>query len=164
MGLDLTAAQMAELFGVSDRHVRRLEKQGVFKKTGRGKYNATASLEAYLEAKSETDIGDDLESVSAGEEVKIERARRLRLQNDELENNLISTVNAINAVDAVVGVLRAELAGVPARVSTDLTVRKEVEDAIDQVLASISRRCGKVGQDLAAGSDPLDADEEAHAG
>ena len=162
--MELTTAQMAELFGTSDRHVRRLEKQGVFVKISHGIYDAPLSLDNYLKYKIETDMDDAPESVSPGEEVKVERARRLRLMNDELENTLIPTDHAIGAVDAIVGVLRAELAGVPARVSTETAVRGEVEHAIDQVLASISRRFAKVSADLAAGVDPLDADEEANAG
>lgn len=156
----LTATELGSVIGVSARRVQQLAKQGIFSKDGRSKYPLAASVKAYIDWKLKSEIERRDDATTADESVKIERARKLRLENEQTERSLVSMASAVGAVDAIVGPIRSELAGVPARVTNDVGKRRAIEDAINRVLQAIDRRLRKAGEALEAGRDPLQAGEE----
>lgn len=84
-----------------------------------------------------------------------ERTRKLKLENDETERQLIRIEDAVAAIDAIVGLIPAELSAVPARVTDDIALRRKIEDAIDNALNALSKRCFRAVADLEAGRDAL---------
>ena len=158
---EISVKFLAEVLGVGERWVQQLEKQGVIKKSGHGRYDLAASVQAYIKFKVESEVARVTpEETSPGERVKAERARKLKLENDEREHRLVATPDAIAALDAIVGPLTAGLAGVPARLSDDVAERRRIEHEIDAVLRGLADRFKKASGDLRAGRDPLSADEE----
>jgi len=160
---EISVKFLAEVLGVTERWVQQLEKQGVLKKSGRGRYDLAASVQAYIKFKVESEVARAVpEESSPGERVKAERARKLKLENDEKEHRLVQTPDAVAALDAIVGPLRSDLAGVPARATDDVALRRRIEDAIDIVLRGLADRFKQAGAALRAGRDPLsslDADD-----
>lgn len=158
---EISVKFLAQVLGVTERWVQQLEKQGVLTKTGRGRYDLAASVQAYIAFKVESEVARVTPEVtSPGERVKVERARKLQLENDERERRLVQMPDAVAALDAIVGPLRADLSGVPARVTDDVAERRRIEDAIDAALRGLADRFGKAGRALRAGRDPLAADDE----
>lgn len=158
---EISVKFLANVLGVTERWVQQLEKQGILKKTGRGRYDLAGSVQAYVAFKVESEVARAMpEESSPGERVKAERARKLKLENDEKELRLVQTPDAVAALDAVVGPLKADLAGVPARVTDNVAERRRIEDAIDTVLGGLSDRFKQAGAALRAGRDPLSSGEE----
>lgn len=157
----VSVRDLAKVLGVTERWVQQLEKQGVLVKVRRGQYNLAAAVQSYIAFKVESEVARAVpEETSPGERVKAERARKLKLENDEKELRLVQTPDAIAALDAIVGPLMTDLAGVPARVTDDVAMRRQIEDAIESVRRRLADRFEKAGADLLAGRDPLSADEE----
>lgn len=157
----ISVRALAEVLGITERWVQQLEKQGILVKVGRGRYNLAAAVQAYIAFKVESEVARAVpEETSPGERVKTERARKLKLENDEKELRLVQTPDAVAALDAIVGPLIADLAGVPARATDDVALRRDIEDAIRSVLKGLADRFEKAGADLQAGRDPLSPDGE----
>jgi len=158
-GMEVGTADLAAILGRTDRWIRDLENQGVLQKTARGRYKLAASVQAYVEWRLKAEVDRRYDESDARQQIEIERARKLRLQNDEAENKLVPTDLGIAAVDFIVGILRTDLAGVPALITEDVALRRRAEDAIDQVLNSVADRFEKASAALEQGRDPLEADE-----
>lgn len=160
------AAKLAAILAsppFTDRWLRELADKGYLVKSGRAEYELAASVQGYIRFIRETEVERQLGQQNARAEFETERARKLKLENDENDKILIRTPIAIAAVDFIVGMLRTELAAVPARASEDVATRRRVENAIDAVLHALAQRLEKAGAALAEGRDPLEADEEAAA-
>lgn len=141
----------AKLIMVSERRVQQLAAQGWIKKP----YTIVSVVQGYIRFLQDE---ERKASRTAGEEeIRRERARKLKLGNDETERLSVRTDDAVAAIDAVVGLIKAELAGVAVRVAADVALRRKIEDGIDQVLAGLAGRCEKACADLCAGRDALAA-------
>ena len=147
----------------TDRWLRELADKGYLVKSGRAEYELAASVQGYIRFIRETEVERQVGQQNARAEFETERARKLKLENDERDGILIDTRTAIAAVDYITGVVRTELAGVPARASEDVATRRRVENAIDDVLNALAKRLEKAGAALSEGRDPFEADEEAAA-
>jgi phage terminase Nu1 subunit (DNA packaging protein) len=159
----VSAARLAKCFGLTERRVRQLADEGVVVKSGRALYDLAKSTQAMFRHIRETEIAKRESEASSRSQFEAERARKLKLENDEKENILIETPTAIAAIDFIVGRLRTGLAGVPARVSEDVATRRRVENAIDDVLLEVSDNFEKAATLLGEGRDPFEADEAAAA-
>jgi hypothetical protein len=143
---------------IGPERVRQLAAEGVLRRAEKGKYPLQPNILAYV-----LWLRDEQRKAHQGaarEEVERERARKLKNENDETERLLMRTEDAIAAVDAIVGPIKADLAGVPVRATDDILLRRKIEDAIDSVLAGLAARFEKAGADLRAGRDALEADAE----
>lgn len=119
------AATIGEILGLTSRRITQLAADGAIKRSTRGKYPVAAAITAYLTLQS---------TPSAARERLMEaRARSIELQNAEREHKLIDTEEAISACDEIVGIFRAELDGLPARLTRDLDERKIVQEAVDAI-------------------------------
>jgi phage terminase Nu1 subunit (DNA packaging protein) len=78
-----SAASLATLFGISERHVRRLARDGIIPKVARGKYPLTASVRGFI-GELQRQVEGSQESI----DLRTEQARRTRLQADRLELDL----------------------------------------------------------------------------
>ena len=156
----VSGAQLGSVLGLSARRVQQLGKQGVFRKSGRGQYTLAECVQGYIDWKLKSEIERRDDVTTADEQVKIERARKLRLENEQTERNLVPVSAAVAAIDVIVGPLKSDLSGVPARVTDDVAERRRIEDAINTVLTDIADRFGEACDALRSGRDPLSTDEE----
>ena len=161
MSQSISVKSVATNLGISEKWVNDLSNRGYFEKTSRGKLDLWSVVNGwarYREELKNSELASRI-SGSADEEVKIERARKLKLENDEREAKLIDTDLGIAAVDLIVGMLRTDLAGVPARITEDVGLRRRAEEAIDGVLAGLAARFGKAARALRDGRDPTELDD-----
>ncbi|WP_409560204.1 hypothetical protein [Hyphomicrobium sp. MC8b] len=159
---EVSVTDLGKVLGVGERWVQQLDAQGILTKSARGRYPLAASVQAYTQFKVESEVARAIpEETSAGERVKAERARKLKLENDERELLLVAMPEALTALDVIVGPLKAGLAGVPARVTDDIAERRRIEDAIEVVLKDLAKRLEQAGDAMRQGRDPYSAVEAA---
>ncbi|WP_246008448.1 hypothetical protein [Afifella aestuarii] len=149
---------MAELLGLTPRRLQQLAGEGWITKSGRGRYPLTASVKGYLKfleesARRSTDKDGE------------RRLREIRIEREELalakeKRAVIPTEEAIAATDDVLGMLKADLDGIPARLTRDLEERAKVKTEIDGVLARAAERLTKAARHLRTGGDDPDAETE----
>jgi phage terminase Nu1 subunit (DNA packaging protein) len=125
-------------------------------KVAHGQYDLAKSFHGYARWIRETEVTPNETEVTSRAAYDAERTRKLKLENDTAEAKLIDTRLAINAVDAVVGVYQSEVHSIPARVTSDVALRRMWEIEIDRVSDGINARCERAVANLAAGRDPLD--------
>jgi phage terminase Nu1 subunit (DNA packaging protein) len=124
-------AALGEILGITPRWVRQLTTDGAIKRNAGGKYPLTQAVQGYLvwlKASQERVPASD-----AKEAVLFERARSLRLQNDEREHRLIQTEEAVAALDELVGIFSTELSGFPARLTRNMEDRRQIAEHVDAI-------------------------------
>jgi len=157
----VSSAELAKVLGLTERRVQQLEAESVFTNVGKGRSKRFVLADAVqsLVKKSETDARNAAPAAGTSRETfEAERARKLKLQNDQADALLVDTNDALAAVDHLFGEVRTALAGIPARATDDLVMRRTIEDAIDATLAGLAERLDQAGAALREGRDPLEAD------
>jgi hypothetical protein len=155
---ELPISDLGRVLGVTERWIQQLEAQGVLRKSARGRYPHAGSVQAYIKYKVDSEVARAIpEETTPGERVKAERARKLKLENDERELLLVAMPDALATLDFIVGSLKSDLAGIPARVTDDVAWRRRIEDGIESVLRDFADRARKAGDALAQGRDPYSA-------
>ena len=152
---------LGKILGLTPRWVRQLTADNVIKSSGRGKYSVAASVQAYVAwikaAQQRAPTSD------AREAVLLERARSLRLQNDEREHRLVDTEECIAVLDEIVGTYRTELDGLPARLTRDLDDRKQIASVVDAIGNRVCDKFEQRAAELRANGSiavPIEAEDE----
>lgn len=152
-----STAELAAILGITERRVQQLEPH--LAKLERSEWDLAASVQGYiryrLKAKPRSaPIG------KAEERLKTAKASREELKLQLERRAVIPSEEAIAAIDDIIGTLRADLAGIPARVTRDMTWRDKIETEIDAALGRCAERFAEREQDLCPREDPLDAAAE----
>ena len=146
---------LAGVLDVSIRRVSQLESEGVFRKVGHGRYRLGETVRAYLAFRLENGSRALLAASDSRSAFEAERARKLKLENDAKERQLIPAEAVMDAVDFMFGAVKLDLAGAPSRITPDAELQRHMSDAIDDALAALSERLEKASADLEAGRDPF---------
>ncbi len=158
----VSSAELAAVFGLTERRIQQLEAESVFKNVGTGRskrFRLADAVQAMLR-KSEIAAAEAAQSASTSREAfEAERARKLKYQNDQAEALLVETPDALAAIDAIFGEVRTALVGIPSRHTEDLAERRRLQDAIDTSLEELVGKLEKAGAALETGRDPLAAGE-----
>jgi phage terminase Nu1 subunit (DNA packaging protein) len=127
---------IARLFGVSERRVQQLAKDGIIPKAEKGKYELVGCVRGYIGFLQERAFGKDVMTIDAHQE----RARLLKAQADKTEMEVrvmkrdLITVAEVKAYWAGMAVsCRARLMSFPTRgahIATGLKEFHEVENAL----------------------------------
>lgn len=159
---DLSVSEVANGLGITARWLNKLVDRGFFVRTKRGRLDLWSVIIGWARYQVELKAQElaPLTAGSAEEEVRRERARKLKLENDTHERTLIPMTEAMAAIDTVVGRMRTNIAAVPARVTDDVALRRRVETAIDAVLQKISDDLDRISAAVEAGGDAIEALEE----
>jgi hypothetical protein len=88
--------------------------------------------------------------------VQAARAREIELRTAQRAGLLIETDEAFAILDDVFGMLRSDLGGLPATVTRDLEIRREIEKGVNEILNRTAKRLSLRAQALRAnGETPL---------
>lgn len=159
VGNDIVSAKrLGGILGVGERWVRQLENQGYIVKTSYGKYALDASVQGYIRFIRESEVKTAVDAATSREQFEAERARKLKLENDTRESFLIETPEVLAAIDHIFGQVRTALAAIAPRITEDVSARRKIDDAIDNVLTALADRLEQAVAALQKGSDPLAAD------
>lgn len=156
----LTRAEAAQALGKSEAWTRKLIAQGYIKKQSDGRCRLEDVFLGYIAFL--TDEARRATKVQAESRVRDARAREIELRIAEREGRLIQVTDMEEVVDDYAGMLRAELAGLPARVTRDLVLRRTIEQAINEILARVAGTLRQKADDLSP-ADGLDGAIADHA-
>ena len=88
---------------------------------------------------------------AADSRVRDARALEIELRIAERSRELIPVEDALNDMAELAGMVRSELAGLPARLTRIVAERQKVETEIDGVLSRLSQRAAEKAEGLEAG-------------
>lgn len=128
--------QAGDLIGKSPQWIRRLVADGYIAKQPGGGVLKRDVFVGYI--RFLTDEGRRATKVQAESRVRDARAREIELRIAEREKRLIEITDMEEVIDEFSGMLRAELSGLPARVTRDLVLRRTIERAIDDILTRLA--------------------------
>lgn len=152
----VATAEAAALLMLTPRRVQQLAAEGHVPRGERGRYPLKGLVHGYLRF-----LQEEARRTQRGSEES--ELRRLRLKQLERrmarEDRLVVLLAECEAcVDEVIGMLRSDLDGLPARATRDLDLRRKIEAAIDGILGDASRRLAKAAGRLGPGGVPAQAD------
>lgn len=152
----LGVTEIAAMTGRTVRWVQMLAKEQSIAKDGRGKYrldSVMAALVAHYEA-----IIEKGSRTAAVSRVTDARAAELELRIAERRRDLIPQEDAIAVVDLVAGEVNKQFAGLPARITRDVPLRREIEAKLNEAKQKIAGAVRDARVLAATGRDPTDPD------
>lgn len=124
----ITRETAAKLLMVTPRYITQLVKDGWIQKSENDRYTIAGVVQGYIKClKDEKRRNSQKTSQS---KVSDARSREIELRIAEREKRLMPVQEVLDMVADVIGNLKSEQIGIPARVSRDRVVRSLIEDAI----------------------------------
>lgn len=157
----LNAEQAGALFDRSKRWIQERAKEGWFK-SDKGKFELVQlcrGVVAYFD-----DLQAKSEKKAAATRVTDARTREIEMRIAERQRELIPLEDARNLMGQFAALVRAELTGLPARMTRDKAERKKLEKDVDDALRRLSSKAQKAAAALEAGSSDLGASGEVSTG
>ncbi|WP_375791190.1 hypothetical protein ACE102_07515 [Bradyrhizobium sp. vgs-9] len=144
----LTSSLAGRLLMISAERVRQLSKEGWIEKQTKDQFYLVDVVQGYIRFRNDADRR--AQKSAADSRVRDARAREIELRNAVREGRLIEIDEAIGTVEQMIGLFRAETAGLPARVTRDLQFRKTIETAVNDILERVADIAAERGRAVAA--------------
>lgn len=144
-----TRVELAQAWRVVHQRVGQLVAEGVIKplEAHRGFFDWSEATGCYVSWLREQDRRS---SKSAAESrVRDARAEEIMLRVRLRAGDLMQRSEHVDILDEVVGMFRAELSGLPARLTRDLQERGRIEQAVNDILDRISAAAADTARNLA---------------
>lgn len=145
----ITLDVAARLLEIGPERIRQLMRDGYIPRDKPGRVSLVGAVQGYCRFLKE--LASKQTKTAADSEVRQERAREIRLRNDERTRKLVSVEEAVAAQDYLVGVVSEALGGIPARVTRDLDLRRKIEAEINAAKTQIATGLGASADAVAAG-------------
>lgn len=158
----ITTEVAARLIMVSAERVRQLTKQGHIARMGRDRYRVVDVVQGYIGYLKDEQRRTS-KSASASR-VQDARAREIELRTAREEHRLIETDEAIGVCDELVGAYKVELAGLPARLTRDIDLRRKIEVECDDICRRVADRFAEKASALRSTGEAQSAYAEDDAG
>jgi len=147
-----------KLLMVTPKWVRRLTKDGWIPKTERGRYRVVDVVQGYIRfLKDEARRSTKTASHTRLQDI---RARKKDLAVAQTERELMPLADAMTLVDEVAGAVAARVNAIPARFTRNIEQRVALQREVDEALAEVADRIGKLGHAFRSGQDDPAPDEE----
>lgn len=161
--LNTKRKDLAIILGISEETVRQLVLSGVLTSHGTAKFVLAEAVQAHTEHKSH---GKALaEQAASKKRVEDERFRKLRLENDQVEQNLLPRDDVRAVFSQALIVLRQNVVAIGRRVAAGVAASNDVDDCrrlIDKETDLSLNACEKCLTDLGgiSGLDTADPTED----
>lgn len=152
----LGAREIAALAGRTDRWVRGMAQAGHFEKDARGKYKLGGLIRGLIDH-YEAIIEKGSKSAAASR-VTDARADEIELRLAERRRDLIPQEDAIAVVDLVAGEVNKQFTGLPARITRDVRLRRDIEAHLNEAKQKIADAVRDARILAETGRDPTDPD------
>ena len=155
----ITLETAAKLIKVTPRHLTRLVADGWIPRAGHGRYTVVGVVHGYIAYR------DDLEqrrsAAASDTDLRAVRRREIEQRMAIRDRDLIDIVEHDAVFDEAIGMLKAELIGLAARITRNRAMRNQIESEIDGVLNRAAARFEQATAQLRqTGKAPLPAEED----
>lgn len=145
-GQTMSVAEMSQLIGLRPRRLQYLVTKGIVPPPDRGRYDVVGVVQGYVKFLA----GDAPRSATIVKPSALQDARAREIEANIARRSEAMKANALDAcialVDASAGGLKVDLLSIPARVTTDLPLRRRIEGEITAALQAASGRCAKAAK------------------
>ena len=139
---------------VTPEWVRRLTKDGWIAKTDRGRYRVVDVVQGYIRfLKDEARRATKTASHTRLQDI---RACKEELAVAQTERELVPLADAMTLVDEVAGAVVARVNAIPARFTRNIEQRAALPREVDEALAEVADRIGKLGHAFRSGQECAD--------
>ena len=157
---EVSGKTLASVLGLTDRWVRNLEKQGVFSRVGRGQYDLTSCVPAYIEWRVKAEAAKAAQP--SGDRVRDARAAEIERRMAREDRDIIALDEAMAAFEDATGAFVQTLSGLPARITRNQGERRRIEVICDGERQRLTTRFEEVSTSLRTGraiADPGTEDD-----
>jgi hypothetical protein len=157
----MTINDSAALIGKTNAWVHQLIAAGYIARHPEGGVRAKDVYEGYI--KFLTDEERRQTKVAAESRVRDARAKEIELRVAVKQKELMPVDDLLAVMSQQVAMSRAEIAGLPARVTRDVELRRAIEREVDGYLSRMAERNERAITALQAGGDLMEASAEVNA-
>lgn len=158
-GGTVSVSEAAALFDRTPRWLQILAAAGFVAKAERGRYSLASVCRGVLGY-----YEDQLAKASKGaaaSRATIARTKEIELRIAERQRHLIPLDDAKAEISALVSEVRAEIAGMGARITRDMELRRQIDSEADGILHRLAQRAEKAGHALATEGGSVEAEPAA---
>mgnify|MGYP001767213445 CR=1 FL=1 len=142
----ISATDLGNLLGISERRVRQLAAEGRIPKPSRGKFDGPACVRAVLEAARADRPESSLDRARARAIDARAKAQELRTAREE--GALFPFDDAMDIVEDLTGIFVAAIESVPARFTRDRDKRADLERVVFDVRTDVSKSMARRRDEL----------------
>ena len=144
--VEVTELELSDYFGVSDRRIRQMSKEGIAVKVGRGTYDLKRSVKNYINSLKKGGSEDPMGKLKLAREAESLTHERLKkrkteLQVLEIEKHLLRTDDVESIWNTMIFAAKSKITTIPTKVAPVLV---GIEDAKE--IQSILKR--EIGESL----------------
>lgn len=147
--------QAARLLMIGGERVRQLAKEGWIARIERDRYHLVDVVQGYLRYRN----SEDRRASKTGADARVREARaeEINLRVGQRSGNLMEHAEHVAMIHELCGMVRAELGGLPARITRELVERRKIEQAIYELLERLAARAEEMARVGGPASGPVEA-------
>lgn len=149
---EITIEQAGRLLELSAERVRQLIKAGYIEKTRHNHTTLVSTVRGYIRFLKEA--ASEKTQNAAENRVRDARAREIELRLAKDTRELIQQEEAIHAMSRLATFVAHEFQGLPARITRDMSLRKQIEAELHGSQENIAAALGKLSGFVQNGGDP----------
>ena len=145
----ITLEQACRLVMLSNERIRQLVKDGYIPKPAKNSYPLVGVVQGYIKFLRDEDRRSSKTAAESG--LKAARQKEVELRIAERSRDLIDVREHSDIVDEMAGMFVAGLSALPARVTKDMAMRREIEAGCDAIRNDIAALAAEKARDVGAG-------------
>lgn len=153
-GVVMSTQGMAAVLGVTPRWLQTLVKDGMLPALGRGRFDPTAVVQAYVTFRAEG--ATKKTGTDSLDKLRDEKALEIKLNRLRKDRELIAIDEATGVVDEIVGMFVSSMAGLPAQITGVPRERQRLNDIFDIERQRLADRFAERRKALLEGRADLD--------
>lgn len=143
--------QAARLLEISTERIRQLQRSGHIDKASRGMVSLVSAVRGYVKFLKEAAAAQS--KSAADSRVRDARAKEIEHRLAVANRELVSRDDATAAMDILVGIVRDELRGLPARTTREMALRRKLENQANGSLTRIAEALAKLSGFVVTGGE-----------
>lgn len=147
----IAAGQAARLLMISDERIRQIVKLGYIPRSNKGMYPLVELIQGYIKFLKDDERRSSKSATAS--RMQDAKAAEIEMRIAEKRRELIPLEEADAALSFLVGKVRSEFSGLPARATRDMPLRRKLESEVNGSLNRIAQQLRTYSGTLREGGD-----------